>query len=1097
MLLGTASVRSADINYNTSQTVTTRQNLGTGASTLTVADGVMVTFTTPAYTGAGGAINSGVLTFGGSGSFVFQGNSASTTGGAIYATTLTFRGPGGFVFQGNSATQSGGAIYVVNDFSGGLIGSIFRENTSAAAAVYIGGNFSGGIMNSDFVNNIGTTWSSFGGGIGVVGNFTGNISGSSFIGNWGAGNFGGAVAIRGTMYGDIIGSVFRDNTLADSLTPATETHFGGAIGISGTLDGGVYNSEFTNNTARTTTSGGAYGGAISAGSLTGGIHNSVFDGNSAKWGGALALVSGTLSGGINDSTFTNNIAIAHDGVSTGQGGAIYSSASAAGTGITGGINRSSFINNSATNMGGAIITRQISGGINDSFFKNNAAGSNGGAIASLTMLDGGINGSRFYNNSAIGHGGAVLVQAFSNGGVVGSIFEGNSANGTGRGGAIYSVGAVIIDGSQFRDNTAGAVGGAIYVNSGNLSLSTSAGNVIFAGNMQRAAEMPEANAIYLGNASGGAMMTFDVLTGRAITFFDPIQNNTSNGLASVIARGGGIVTFDGSLYSGQLTSQWSRLYGVTEVQGDTIFAVQNNAVFGALAADVDQVALSSFTVDSGAALVGGLAGEVRADNFTLNGILNIAGSALPGSASGGFSTFTVTSNSASFGSGSQILFNTYLNDASVQRTDLLTLILNGSAVHGTADIVVTNVSGTGAVTVGNGIQLVQVTNNDGTTAGAFRLVRPVVAGPYEYTLFHGSIDASGPQNWYLRSVLNCGLAPSQSECQQHFRVETSVYAALPSMALLYGRNLIDTLHERIGEQEDIRGRRDNLHQQTPNTGAWGRVIGTYGKQNGDALGVYGSGPQYNYDFIGLQVGQDLFRYEHADGSRDHVGVYFAYGHASSTVMHFDGATGSNKFDAYTLGGYWTHFDATGWYVDTVLQGTHYDAISTAGRGLQSLTPDGNGIAVSLESGQPLRFVNGYFFEPQAQLIYQTIDFDNASDTKARVQFTKVDSLAGRIGARFGRTWSLDNDMRGGRILTMWIRPNIWREFRGNPLTLFSADDNPSPFRADLRGTWGEINVGASGQIDRTTTLFANVSYHTRFDGNSYAYNGKIGLRLVW
>ena len=80
-------------------------------------------------------------------------------------------------------------------------------------------------------------------------------------------------------------------------------------------------------------------------------------------------------------------------------------------------------------------------------------------------------------------------------------------------------------------------------------------------------------------------------------------------------------------------------------------------------------------------------------------------------------------------------------------------------------------------------------------------------------------------NWYLRSTLNCSLTPTTlPECQgpapippmpgptlpspttPNFQVGASLYAAIPSMALLYGRNLLDTLHERVGEEEDQRFR---------------------------------------------------------------------------------------------------------------------------------------------------------------------------------------------------------------------------------------------------------------------------------------------------
>lgn len=93
-------------------------------------------------------------------------------------------------------------------------------------------------------------------------------------------------------------------------------------------------------------------------------------------------------------------------------------------------------------------------------------------------------------------------------------------------------------------------------------------------------------------------------------------------------------------------------------------------------------------------------------------------------------------------------------------------------------------------------------------------------------------------------------------------------------ALLCGRNLPDTLHERVGDEEDIRGRSD-LHQTTPNTGVWGGIIGTTGQQNSDPAGIFSTGRQYKYDFLGLRARQDLWRGEHADGSRDHAGVHFA------------------------------------------------------------------------------------------------------------------------------------------------------------------------------------------------------------------------------
>ena len=54
-----------------------------------------------------------------------------------------------------------------------------------------------------------------------------------------------------------------------------------------------------------------------------------------------------------------------------------------------------------------------------------------------------------------------------------------------------------------------------------------------------------------------------------------------------------------------------------------------------------------------------------------------------------------------------------------------------------------------------------------------------------------------------------------------------------------------------------------------------------------------------------------------------------------------------------------------------------------------------------------------------------------------------------------------------------------------------------PFHADLGGLWGEFNAGISGQVTSTTTLFANASYQSRFDGGGFAYTGKAGVRMTW
>jgi outer membrane autotransporter protein len=319
------------------------------------------------------------------------------------------------------------------------------------------------------------------------------------------------------------------------------------------------------------------------------------------------------------------------------------------------------------------------------------------------------------------------------------------------------------------------------------------------------------------------------------------------------------------------------------------------------------------------------------------------------------------------------------------------------------------------------------------------------------------------------------------------------------MMLLYGRNLMDTLHERVGEETDVGVVEADNAGDRPDLG-WVRVIGLHGQEDGDPLGVYGSGPGFDYTFGALQGGFDLLREDHADGSRDHAGVTFALGGAGGTVTHFDGTTGVDRFAAYSLGGYWTHFDETGWYLDGVVQGTLYDASTTADRGFEPFTTTGLGLAASLEAGKPFRFDEGWVVEPQGQIVYQLIDIADGeqptSGNHALVTFSDAESLVGRIGARIGRTWSLDGTPDGQQI-TAWVRPNLWHEFLGETTTTFSSAEGPVAFRSGIGGTWGELNLGLSGQLDPNTTLFANGTYGQRLDGTGSAFDLKVGLRGTW
>ena len=342
----------------------------------------------------------------------------------------------------------------------------------------------------------------------------------------------------------------------------------------------------------------------------------------------------------------------------------------------------------------------------------------------------------------------------------------------------------------------------------------------------------------------------------------------------------------------------------------------------------------------------------------------------------------------------------------------------------------------------------------------------------------------------------------------HFRQEVSLYTAMPVAAAIYGLSIIDTLRERTGgDVRSLGPGSDGSYDGTPD-GVWGRLIGHWGHRDGP--GIYAGAPSFDYGFGAAQLGLDLYRQEYQDGSRDNAGLYAAFGHGEVDVDHnllgFSFKGGEDKFNAWSLGGYWTHFGPSGWYLDGVVQGTWYDTNMTAGRGVFGLRDgetDGWGVAASLEGGYPFELGDGWQLEPQAQLVYQTFDFAGFNDGAADVRYSDLNSLAGRVGAQLARDWKLGEVEGGGeplvhaRLASIWLRADLWQEFLGQPTTEFSSANGFVPFTADLQGGWAKVGLGGSYDFDANGTIFGNMNYERTFDGDAYAWEGKVGLKVKW
>ena len=447
-------------------------------------------------------------------------------------------------------------------------------------------------------------------------------------------------------------------------------------------------------------------------------------------------------------------------------------------------------------LGTGTLTIQDGGTVNSG--GGGSVGLSAGSTGTVTVTGPGST----WNNSP---GGGLNIGSFgtgtltiANGGMVNNntAFTANIGNGAGSQGTVTVTGA-----GSIWSNSSG-------VNVGNLGAGTLtiADSGVVAGPVTIATNAGSIGTLNIGAGAGNPAAAPGTLTASSIAFGAGTGtinfNHTSTSYVFAPA-----ITGNGTV---------NVLAGTTTLTGANTYSGATNVNAGTLRAGVPNTFSpnSPVTIASGGTLdLNGFSQTVP--SVTNAGLVNMGTGTAPG-------TLLTTTNYV--GAGGTIAMNTFLGgDGSPSDK----LVINGGTASGNSFLRITNAGGPGAITTGNGILVVDATN--GTTApGAFALAGPVVAGPFEYKLFRGAPDPVA-DSWFLRSTIDCAAPGATSPpcppagsgaAPPNFRIETSLYAAIPSLALLYGRNLLDTLHERVGEKEDQRSATGSTNMATgPKAGA--------------------------------------------------------------------------------------------------------------------------------------------------------------------------------------------------------------------------------------------------------------------------------------
>ncbi|MET3654915.1 autotransporter outer membrane beta-barrel domain-containing protein, partial [Dyella japonica] len=387
----------------------------------------------------------------------------------------------------------------------------------------------------------------------------------------------------------------------------------------------------------------------------------------------------------------------------------------------------------------------------------------------------------------------------------------------------------------------------------------------------------------------------------------------------------------------------------------------------------------------------------------------------------------------------------------------------------TTTLAVTNAGGPGIVTTGNGIPVIEALHGGTTAANAFTLAGEARGGAFDYRLFRGGLGGTLPDDWFLRSqftvpgvpsipgeppgvpgqppltpgtpespVLPSDPPPAVLPPGQYPIIgpELASYSVVQPVARQMGTALLGTLHERLGDTLSRAG------DGTDPSWGWGRL---FGQQIDNRYQTY-TDARARGSLGGFQVGIDLWRDSLIPAPRDASGFYVAYAtshvdvkglvtNAAATGYALD-RTGTLQLEAYAGGAYWTHYGPSGWYLDYVVQGTHYSG--HASTPFARLPVTGAGFLTSLEGGYPIALPLGprFVLEPQAQLLWQHVGMNAAHDGLGEVALGGTSGLTGRLGLR--GQWTIQR--ANGDVWQPYGRVNLWRDWGGQATTTYAGSD---------------------------------------------------------
>lgn len=247
--------------------------------------------------------------------------------------------------------------------------------------------------------------------------------------------------------------------------------------------------------------------------------------------------------------------------------------------------------------------------------------------------------------------------------------------------------------------------------------------------------------------------------------------------------------------------------------------------------------------------------------------------------------------------------------------------------------------------------------------------------------------------------------------------------------------------------------RPRVLQQGEPTGIWARI-------GGGKYSYSGSGIDTATDYTRIQGGYD------AKISRGWtVGGQVSYLRGSEDYV-FDG---SGKVKSFSVGAYGLKDLGKDQYVHVETQvgrvSNEFTARNEIGEAMSGDTKS-NAYSIVVRYGKTLKYANGFYVEPQAQLNFTRFGGRNFNVDNVSVNQSGVNSTTGKLGLELGKQFGNGN---------LYTRFAAGHAFTGNVKTAFSSGNVVKLTEQDLKGTWTELAFGGRYSFNSNNSVFADVA----------------------